>query len=376
MANNNSIVFINQNAGYFMIDIVHAHHQYTKRSFITGSLAERNIKLDKSVSINKIIRYNRSSAVKRLFTWGWGFIQIVWLIKTRYHKADLFIVTNPPFAGLLPLFCSNHFSILVYDVYPDALVAFNIIGKNSLIARWWKKANQRIFSKAANVFTISSGMKKVLSQYAAAEKITVVPIWTDNGFLKPIPKADNPFIQEQKWQQKFLVIYSGNLGHSHDVQVLVEIATKINDPSIHFVIIGEGDKKSLLQSLIESYQLSNCTLLPWQDVSMLPYTLSAADIAVVTIGKAASTLSVPSKTFNLLSVGAPLLCIANAQSELANLVDQYKVGKCFEALEIDNMIAFIHQVKSDKNYQIQLQQNAITASKDFGPANAFKFVLN
>lgn len=373
--NSKELVFINQNAGYLMIDIIHAHHHYKKRTFITGNLAERNIKLDQSVNINKIIRYNRSSPIKRLFTWGWGFIQIVWLIKTRYRKADLFIVTNPPFAGLLPLFCSNRFSILVYDVYPDALVAFKIIGSNSLIAQWWKKANQHVFSKAANVFTVSDGMKQVLCQYATPEKITVVPIWTDNSFLKPIAKADNPFILEQGWQNKFLVIYSGNLGHSHDVQVLVEIADKIIDPFIHFVIIGEGDKKSLLQSLIERYQLSNCTLLPWQDVSMLPYTLSSADIAVVTIGREASTLSVPSKTFNLLSVGAPLLCIANAQSELASLVDQYEVGQCFDALEIDKMIAFIHQVKSDKNYQIQLQQNAITASKDFGPDNAFKFVL-
>lgn len=374
MAEEKEIVFINQNAGYLMIDIIHAHAQYNKRCFITGHLTQRDIKLDESVKIEKIITYNRSSGIKRLFTWGWAFIQIGWLVKTRHRKADLFIVTNPPFSVLLPLLCNNKFSLLVYDVYPDALVTYNFLGNQSFITRLWRKANRRIFVKAEKIFTISNGMKKVLSQYVPEEKIKIVPVWTHNDFLKPVPKADNVFINKQNLQGKFLVVYSGNLGHSHDLEVLVEIAAKIKDDSIHFVIIGEGDKKQLLKTLIEKYQLNNCTLLPWQDVGMLPYSLSAADLAVVSLGKEASTLSVPSKTFNLLSTGAALLCIANTDSELATLVNQYQLGKCFDASEIDRMIEFIYTLKSDKNYQLGLQQNALKASKNFGRENAFKFV--
>lgn len=374
MAEEKEIVFINQNAGYLMIDIIQAHAQYNKRSFITGRLAQRDIKLDESVKIEKIIGYNRSSGIKRLFTWGWAFIQIIWLVKSRYRKADLFIVTNPPFAILLPLFCNNKFSVLIYDVYPDALVAYKFFGNQSLITRLWRKANRSIFVKAEKIFTISKGMKKVLSQYVPEEKIKIVPVWSHNDFLKPVSKADNIFINQQNLQDKFLVVYSGNLGHSHDLEVLVEIAAKIKEDSIHFVIIGQGDKKQVLKERIAEYQLSNCTLLPWQDMSMLPYTLSAADLAVVSLGREASMLSVPSKTFNLLSTGTPLLCIAHTDSELATLVNQYQLGKCFEASEIDPMIEFIYTLKSDKNYQLQLRQNALKASKDFGPENAFKFV--
>ncbi len=374
MAKEMEIVFINQNAGYLMIDIINAHAQYNKRSFITGHLAQRDIKLDESVKIEKIIGYNRSSGIKRLFTWGWAFIQIIWLVKTRYRKADLFIVTNPPFAVLLPLLCNNKFSLLVYDVYPDALVAYNFFSDQSFITRLWKKANRSIFVKAEKIFTISNGMKKVLTQYVPGERIHVVPVWSHNDFLKPVPKADNLFIRQQALQDKFLVVYSGNLGRSHELEVLVEMAAKIKDDAIHFVIIGEGDKKQVLKEQIVKYRLSNCTLLPWQDVGMLPYTLSAADIAVVSLGKEASTLSVPSKTFNLLSVGAPLICITGADSELAALVSKYQLGECFDAAEIDQMIEFICRVKSNKNYQLQLQQNALKASKDFGPENAFKFV--
>jgi glycosyltransferase involved in cell wall biosynthesis len=376
MTEKNAIVFINQNAGYLMIDIINAHEHYKERSIIAGKLVSRNNLLDKAVKFENIITYNRTSSLKRLFTWVWGFIQILWLVKTRYRKSELFIVTNPPFAVFLPLFCSNKYSVLVYDVYPDVLSAYNYLKKDSLIARMWSKANRKIFLNAQSVFTISEGMKRSLSKYAAPEKIEVVPLWADNFFLKPVEKDQNIFIKQYNLQGKFLIIYSGNLGHSHSVEILVEIAGAVEDKDIFFVIIGEGDKKQLISSLIKSKGLENFLLLPWQPVEMLPYTLSAADLAVVTLGKEASAFSVPSKTFSLLSVGAPLLCIADAQSELASLVDHYQAGKCFHTEELEKIISFIHSVKSDKNYHAALKQNAINASKEFGPKNAFKFVTS
>ena len=373
MTKKDSIVFINQNAGYLMIDIINAHSNYQQRSIITGKLIQRNISIDPSVKIEKIITYNRSSGVKRMFTWVVGFMQILWLVKTRYRKADLFIVTNPPFAGLIPLFCNNPFSILIYDVYPDVLVAYKFLSNDSLITKWWRKANRKIFARAKNIFTIAAGMKEVLCQYTTGEKIKVVPLWADNRFLKPIAKADNQFIQKHQLHNKFLVIYSGNLGHSHNVEVLVEIANAISDKEVMFVIIGEGDKQQEIDDLIKKYQLSNCVLLPWQNVETLPHSLSAADLAVVTLGKGASGFSIPSKTFSLMSAGVPLLCIADKASELASLVNSSETGKCFEADEIAAMIQFILLVKSDKNYSLRLKENALITSAEYGPDNALKF---
>lgn len=369
-----SIVFINQNAGYLMIDIINAHHSYSSRSIISGKITSRNKPVAQDVKWEKIISYNRSSSLKRIFTWGWGFLQILWLVKTKYRKSELFIVTNPPFAGLIPLFCKNKFSLLVYDIYPDALVAYKYLKGTALITRWWQKANRKIFSHAKNIFTISHGMQQVLSKYIPQERIKIVPIWADNEFLKPIEKKDNLFIKKYNLHGKFLVIYSGNLGVTHSIEVLISVAAAIKDRDIFFVIIGDGEKQQLIGSLIKKNQLDNCTLLPWQAIDMLPYSLSAADLSVVTLGKEASGLSIPSKIFSLMSVGSPVMCIADLESELGSLVNRYQIGASFLGTEIEKMIEFINDIKSNKDYHNQLQQNALAASKEFGPENAFKFV--
>jgi glycosyltransferase involved in cell wall biosynthesis len=376
MSKSNEIVYINQNAGYLMIDIINAKDNSFKKSIITGKIIPRNNHLGPEVVIHKIITYNRSSNLKRIFTWTWGFLQILFLVKFKFRNAELFIVSNPPFATLLPLFCNNKFSLLIYDIYPDAFVQYGILNKKSKIIRYWESSNKRIYKNAEKIYTLSKGMKSLISNYVNESKIQVVPIWTDNTFLKPIPKLENEFIIQNKLQDKFVVMYSGNLGFSHDVEIIPEIAKIINIPEIEFLIIGDGDKKVLIEQKIKQYNLSNCRLLPWQEPQMLPFSLAAADLSIVTLGKEASLLSVPSKTFNIMSVGTPLLCIASEKSELAYLVKINKVGKIFEANQKNEIKDFIIEMCTNKEFYNIFKNNSLSTSKLFGPDNAFKFNKN
>jgi glycosyltransferase involved in cell wall biosynthesis len=369
------IVFVNQSSGYLMLDIIEAFGPaYDARILMAGFINPRNKKIDAAIKIIKLATYNRGSSKKRLLSWSLAFIKALWLIKTRYRKAELFLVSNPPFALFIPLFCNNPFRVLVYDVYPDAMVSYRLLKQDSWLAGWWRNANKKVFAKATGIYTIGKGMKQLLAAYVEPAKIKVVPVWTDNEFLKPLLKATNPFITRQKLEDKFIVLYSGNLGKTHEVEVLVELAARATDTTLFFLIIGGGDKFPLLANKIKESGLNNIRLLPWQETGQLPYSLAAADIAVVSLGKEASLLSVPSKTFNFLSVGAPLLCIASPDSELAALVTQYGVGKCFESNEINGMLEFVNCLKNNKAQLNVFRQRALDTSKLFSADNAKEFI--
>lgn len=369
------IVFINQSSGYLMIDIIHSYaEKYEERILMTGSLGERNCPLDKDVKVEWLRKYERESTFKRLITWFLAFIKALYLIKFKYRNAHLFLVSNPPFAPLIPLFCKNTFSLLIYDIYPDALFEFNIVKEESKVVKLWKKANISIFKRADKVYTITEQMKQRLEQYTPNDKISVVPIWTDNTFLKPIPKSENIFLKEHKIQDKFIVMYSGNLGKSHPVEVLVDIANEcIDEKEIQFIIIGAGDKFEMIKKRIDSLSLSNIKLLPWQDTKLLPYTISSADIALVTLGNEAADLSIPSKTYNLMSVGVPILCIANKNSALSKLIESNSMGKTFSSDEKKEIIDFIKECKNNPEISNKLKKNSLKASLNYTPENAKLF---
>ena len=371
----NKIVFVNQSSGYLMIDIINAHKaSYDERVLISGFLNPRNNPLDEGVTVKKIVEYNRSSSLKRAWTWAWGFIKALWLIKTKYRKAHLFLVSNPPFSTLIPLFCNNTFSLLIYDVYPDALVEYKIIKEDSRVIKWWKKKNKKLYPKASKIFTLSNGMKNLLSQYVHKEKIDVVPVWTDNSFLKPVPKVENPFATKQGLQDKFVVMYSGNLGKTHNVEVLVKLAKELKKENIFFMIIGGGEKYTLIEKMIKESSLQNIRLLPWQPTEMLPYTISSADIGIVSLGKEASLLSVPSKTFNLMSVGVPILAFADQSSELAQLIKHHNIGTTCAEDDISKMKDFLLSTMKAPHVMNELKKNTLDASIHFGPENALKFI--
>ena len=372
------IVFINQSSGTLMVDIVNAFGiKYEKLELITGTKGGEKYlaELSDNVILDKIISYDKSSTFKRIFTWLWGWFQIWLKLIFKYRTAELFIVSNPPIATLLPLFCRNPYSFLIYDAYPDVLISTGICKANSLIVCWWKKLNIKLYHKARNIYTIGNGMAKCLSQYVEMDRIHIIPNWANVSYLKPCAKIDNIFLKEQKLTDKFIVLYSGNLGNTHKVETIVEVAEKLKkEQDIYFIIIGEGGKKKKIESMIEENKLNNCRLLPWQPVEKLPYSIGAADVGVITLDLLASKLSVPSKTYAMMAVGCALLCIAGKDSELKEIVEEYQVGEIFNPNEIERISNFILEMKNDVEKLEYYKQNARKAALNFTPDNARQYL--
>lgn len=341
---------------------------------ITGRLVERNNKLHKSVKIERVIKYKRNSTIKRVFTWIVGFIQIWIKVTFRYRNDRLFIVSNPPLAPLLNIMIKNQFSLLIFDVYPDALYELGYLSKKSIIIKWWENANRWVYKNAINIFTITESMKRALQKYVADKDIIVVPVWTDNSFLRPLDPERNPFVKKYNLNGKFIVLYSGNIGLSGDLDILIDVAATIKRSDIIFLIIGDGAKKSVIKDKIDNLRLNNVILLPWQPVSVLPFSLSSASLAVITLGKNITRLAIPSKLYNFLSVGSPLLCITSSSSEVEDLVTKFNCGRCFEPSDISGISEYIQTLADDTELRELYKANSLKAAGNFSQINAKRFI--
>lgn len=369
------VVFVNQSSGYLLTDILNVYaKEYDEVVQIYGTIKENERKLDPSIKLDQICAYDRSSAIRRIKTWLKGTWQIYRKLKRDYKDYEIVYVTNPPFAYLSSLRLKNLFSVIVFDTYPDALSNIGI-RKGNPIFNLWSKWNRKLFACAKNVFTLSEGMADRLSNYIERSKITVVPCWSANSSFAPMAKSENPFVREHHLEGKFVVMYSGNMGVTHNVQLLVECAKRLKEnANIHFMLIGGGAKKTELEATIKSESLINCTIMDWLPADQLPYSLAAADLGAISLTDETALVSVPSKTFNLLAVGCPLMCIVPNNSEIARMVGKYENGQCFEVNEVDKMVEYITRLASNSSLQKQLGNNSLKASADFTMENAKKYL--
>ncbi|MBN1181850.1 MAG: glycosyltransferase family 4 protein [Bacteroidales bacterium] len=368
------IVFINQATGYLTIDIINEFaKEFEKVALITGSVRIQDVSLDKKVHVSYITKYNRGNTFKKLASWLLGTVQIYSLLVVRYRKFERFYFTIPPTSYLLANHFRSLYAVVVYDLYPDALLTYGF-NSRGLIYKWWLKRNERAFTRAHKIFTLSERMKSQILAYASRSKVTVISNWAAFNDMPCVVKEKNKLINEHNLQGKFIVQYSGNIGVTHRVEVLIEAAELLASyEDIIFLIIGRGDRMKTIGSMIQNKKLKNCMLLRFRKDDELFDSLCAADLAVITLDDRTPDISVPSKTYNIMVAGLPIMAIAAKTSEISEMIDKHGNGKSFDKNDLEGMCRFITELKNNPDYRITLSKKSLAAAQNYTRKNAKEY---
>lgn len=372
----NTIVILDQASGYLQIDMLEAYGQkFEKRAIVAGTIVERSTKLPHDVRWHRITKYNRSTPYKRIFTWLAGSFAMFWVVLKHYRKAHIVAITNPPFAIFIPWVLRCSYDVVVYDIYPDALVHYGYTKKQSLVYRIWASYNRKIFKKAQRVITLTKGMSKLVDAYMPENQHSeVIPLWSDAKDFTTISRNENQILKQTGCADKFVIVYSGNLGKTHPVEKLVELASYLDPAKFAIIIIGDGAKKAMLKELVKEKNIPHVHLLPWQPVELLSHNLHAGNINAVTLDEQVGDLSIPSKTFNILSIGNPVLGICSSQSGLAELIQENDCGIVSDPTDMKNLARTITELRENKHSYESMKENSLKASEKFTTKNALKYL--
>jgi glycosyltransferase involved in cell wall biosynthesis len=193
--------------------------------------------------------------------------------------------------------------------------------------------------------------------------IVVIPTWTDTTSIKPLPKISNPFVREHLPSAEFVIMYSGNLGATHAIETIIEVAEHLRaDSRIQLLIVGDGAKYAQVGAAIASGRTPNIKLLPLQPLKVVPYSFASADIAFVTLALGYERLSLPSKTYDMMAAGCVIVGISQAGSGLDILISKHACGMNFEPDQADSIATWISDLVHNKNHMYELKQNARRAA--------------
>ncbi|MFC1770912.1 glycosyltransferase family 4 protein [Candidatus Margulisiibacteriota bacterium] len=284
-----------------------------------------------------------------------------YLIKDKTQRPML-VLTNPPLLGfIIALITKNPIIFLVFDVYPETIVECGLLPKNSFIVKLWHKMNSYILSKARDIIVIGRFMQERLEKNMSAKnisKIKNIHVWCDDRNIHYIAKSSNPLIKEWKLENKFIVLYSGNMGRFHDLETILSSAKELkNNPKIAFVFVGEGHKKSWAQKFASENNLANCQFHTYVPREKLSEVLSLADVGLVSLVKGQEGLSVPSKTFGLLATARPVIAIMNKKAEIARIVKEENCGILVSPGEIKPLSEAITKLSKNSELSKTLGQN-------------------
>lgn len=263
--------------------------------------------------------------------------------------------STPPTQGLLCGMVKKKLKVpFIYnlqDIFPDSLVNAKMTKKGSVIWKIGRKIEDFTYSNADKIIVISEDFKRnIMEKGVPEEKIVVIPNWVDTDAVVPVKREENVLFERYGLDRsKFYICYSGNVGHSQNLQLLLDAAKAIQAdlPQVHFVIIGEGAAKETLAKLVEEEKLSNMTLLPFQPYEDIAHVFSLGDAGLIISKPGIGGSSVPSKTWSVMAAQRPVLASFDADSALAKLISETGCGIVAQAGEKDALVSAIRKLYED-----------------------------
>jgi len=248
---------------------------------------------------------------------------------------------------------------LVYDLYPDVVIELGIISQDSVIAKLWNKINALVWSRSKRIVVLSNTMKQRITAKhpEVADKISVIHNWADADWIKPLAKVDNWFAHQHQINQKFTVLYSGNLGHCHDLDTIMNTAILLKEQPIQFVFIGTGAKHQQCLQTAQEFNLNNCIFLPYQERENLPYSLTACDLALVTIARGLEGVIAPSKVYGIMAAGKAIAAICEPHSYLRQMITEANCGASFDNNHSEQLAEFILSLAADSTMTNEMGQS-------------------
>ncbi|MEO5815182.1 MAG: glycosyltransferase family 4 protein [Gemmatimonadaceae bacterium] len=357
-------------ASRFRVNVLCAQPTYSAR----GMMAPRS-EVHNGVRIHRC----RSTALDKNVL-AFRFVNIATMTVSMFisalagmRRGDLvLVVTNPPLLPYVMLFVARlrgaRTVLLVHDVYPEVLVATGMIGSHSMLEKLGQRASRFLLRGVDRIVAIGRDMRDVLLRRGESlrPRIEIIPNWGDTDLVVPHNPAATRLLGTLHLEGRFVVQYLGNMGRTHPLDLLLDAAEILSsDANVHFLFCGEGARRRTMERRIEREHPANVTLLPPCSSDDLPAHLGACDLSVIALIPGMSGNSVPSRMYNVMAAGKPILAISEDDSELCRVVREEGIGWTLPATASpEDIAAVIREAAADRTRLEQMGERARRAAEE------------
>ncbi len=300
-----------------------------------------------------------------------------------FLKTDLIIATSPQFftaisGRMLSLFKKIPWIMEVRDLWPNSIAAVGSMSKNSKSFSLLKKIEHQLYLSASKIIVVTESFKKyILNEHGIrAEKVGVFK----NGVIitnlkKPSPNDMTALKKSLDLKNKIIISYLGTHGLAHGLEFILNSISEISNPEIHFLFIGDGAEKQNLINYSKKLNSKNFTFLDSVAKNDIPLYIGISNYSLVNLKKSDEFKNViPSKIFENVAMYKPILL--GVEGEAKKLIDDYKVGVCFEPENKESFLNAINNIQklNKESFNINCNRMLLDFDRNNIAENLIKFI--
>ncbi len=293
------------------------------------------------------------------------------LLKIKKND-EVLTVSAPPSLPFLAALAAKikgvEYSVIIQDKYPEILIAVKKAKTDGLFIRVFNRINRWLYRNARKIIVVGRDMKDVVERQMdyktnRNQNLVVIPNWAALEEIEPQPKMENELLKKLGIADKFIFLYAGNMGHPQDVESIIECAGKLKDhDQIRFIFIGGGVKRKWVESQIEKQRLENVFLLDPQPREEQTNFLNACDVGFVSLVNRMYGVAMPSRTYNFLAAGKPILALTEKNSEVERIILEENVGWTVEPQNPELLLKTILEIYGQRKKLDKMSDTARRAA--------------
>ncbi len=323
------------------------------------------------VAVPEFDKNNKKSRVKNIVAYYLNARRATALVGPVDY---VYSISQPPLmGGMLGLYGKRKkkakFIYNIQDFNPEQTIAVGFTKRKWITDTmlWVDKLNCRSSDLVITVGRdLVDTMRKRFYGYKVPRTL-MINNWIDETLIHPLDPKDEDVLAFRKWyglDDKFVIMYSGNLGLYYDLENILKSIQRVTEKAggalehqcddgtvtqVVFAFVGDGSLKPRLEAYQQAAHLDNVLFIPYQEKNKIIYSLNAGDVHWCVNAKGIKGVSCPSKGYGIMGVGKPVLGVLEEGAEVRCLIEDSECGKCCAPGEYDRIEELIQWFAAQKD---------------------------
>jgi len=305
--------------------------------------------LSKKIRIHrvKLPAFDKNRLVSRLLRMLLLTLAMGWKAIRKVRSGEqVVLVTNPAFLlllfGFIRKFKRFKYTLIVHDVFPENMVPAGLAKETSFLYKLLLKGYNAAYNAADHLVVLGEDMKELISRKVEQnKKISIIPNWADLDEIEPIANFDKNAYLGCDVKDKIVIGFAGNIGRAQGMEEFIKSYIKAANPHLVLSIIGNGAMKAWLEQYVKEKGSTSIYFLGNKPRGEQIQFLNACDIGLVSLRKGMYGLGVPSKTYNIMAAGKPVLFVGDLGAEVSLYISQYGCGWAFDWSDEKSLVQFL-----------------------------------
>lgn len=281
---------------------------------------------------------------------------------------DMVLYSTPPitFEKVVKYFKEKHNSktyLILKDIFPQNAVDINLIKERSLIWKYFRNKERRLYEISDIIGCMSKGNVDYILNHNPSIDQRKMEIFPNS--IMPIEKRTRT-IKNKDFLKKYnirndstLFVYGGNLGKPQGIDFLLEVTDNFHKvENSHLLIVGNGTEFEKIRSHIDAQNPSNVSLynrLPKDEYDQL---LEIADVGLIFLDKRFTIPNFPSRLTAYMEYSLPVIAATDINTDLKDVLVEAKCGLWSESEDINSFLTNANKLSMDKELRHQMGSNA------------------